>query len=263
MNEIFNANPINLNHLFSLGSLPFSLNQNLPLLNTEISSVLKNLSNTISYHNAIEKQEKRENNKGGDSEIESSSKNSRMSSSNNRSEKALSRIFVSYPRDATEYELNAAFKKFGKILDIYVVKDKLTKKEKGIAYIKFSKSSEAIAAYDEMYGKNLNNNYSNVWPLKIYICPSSSGPNEETLRRLDFYTRMHRIFIVFDKSWNRKNVLDEFKVKKTTTQLNNFPLLSSPKSNCLSSIIYLVKRDIYYLRIYQSGRSFVQFDIDS
>ena len=81
---------------------------------------------------------------------------------------------------------------------------------KGIAYIKYSKPSEATKACEEMNGKYLNKNYD--WILKTYISPLSNDPSEETLKRINFYNRMHRLFVIIDKKWEAYDVKNEFKV---------------------------------------------------
>jgi hypothetical protein len=43
----------------------------------------------------------------------------------------LNRVLVSYPRDATEYELKLAFKPFGTIVDCLIPRDRHSKLDKG------------------------------------------------------------------------------------------------------------------------------------
>ena len=66
-----------------------------------------------------------------------------------------SRLFVVTSRSITEDALRDAFSVFGDIQGVWVVKDKQTKESKGICYIKFSKSSQACLAMEEMHGKQL------------------------------------------------------------------------------------------------------------
>ncbi|KAJ9587522.1 hypothetical protein L9F63_028225, partial [Diploptera punctata] len=63
-----------------------------------------------------------------------------------------SRLFVLCSRNTTEEELLSAFQKYGTIEQIWIVKDTVTKEPKGITYIKFSKTSEAALALEEMNG---------------------------------------------------------------------------------------------------------------
>lgn len=43
----------------------------------------------------------------------------------------FSRVYISYPREATKQELNDAFRKFGPIEDLWVIKARTTKAEIG------------------------------------------------------------------------------------------------------------------------------------
>lgn len=47
------------------------------------------------------------------------------------------------------------FSPFGEIQDIWVVRDKHTKESKGIAFVKFARSSQACRAMEEMHGQCL------------------------------------------------------------------------------------------------------------
>ncbi|KAF3707932.1 RNA-binding protein 45 Developmentally-regulated RNA-binding protein 1 [Channa argus] len=76
-----------------------------------------------------------------------------------------SRLFVVTSRSITEDELRESFSVFGDIQGVWVVKDKQTKESKGIAYVKFSKSSQACLAMEEMHGKVL---VEGTKPIKEY-----------------------------------------------------------------------------------------------
>lgn len=77
-----------------------------------------------------------------------------------------SRLFVVTSRCVTEDELRDSFSVFGDIQGVWVVKDKQTKESKGIAYIKFTKSSQACLAMEEMHGKVL---VEGTKPIKVAI----------------------------------------------------------------------------------------------
>ena len=49
--------------------------------------------------------------------------------------------------------------------DIWVVKNKVTKENKGIAYIKYSKASEAAVAMEKLHGTLIGDN-----PKPIKVC---------------------------------------------------------------------------------------------
>ena len=64
-----------------------------------------------------------------------SSDGSRQKYNTNRSEvQNFNRLFILYPKEASEDELNRAFEKFGKIQMISIIKDQNTQTEKGIYF---------------------------------------------------------------------------------------------------------------------------------
>lgn len=77
-----------------------------------------------------------------------------------------SRLFVVTSRSITEDELRESFYVFGDIQGVWVVKDKQTKESKGIAYVKFAKSSQACLAMEEMHGKVL---VEGTKPVKVML----------------------------------------------------------------------------------------------
>ncbi|CAF4838711.1 unnamed protein product, partial [Rotaria magnacalcarata] len=52
------------------------------------------------------------------------------------------RLFVVISKNMTKDTLRKVFQKYGSIINIKVIKDKLTGENKGFAYISFSKASE-------------------------------------------------------------------------------------------------------------------------
>lgn len=67
----------------------------------------------------------------------------------------MSRLFIICNKGHTEEDFREAFAPYGEIEDIWVVKDKHTQENKGIAYVKFSKTSDAAKAQEEMNGKTI------------------------------------------------------------------------------------------------------------
>ncbi len=57
------------------------------------------------------------------------------------------------PRRITEEDLRKVFDKYGKILDIKVIKDSLTNNSKGFAYILFEKIEDATDAIQNLDNK--------------------------------------------------------------------------------------------------------------
>ncbi|XP_023599211.1 RNA-binding protein 45 [Myotis lucifugus] len=73
----------------------------------------------------------------------------------NLDEPPNSRIFLVISKYTPESVLRERFSPFGEIQDIWVVRDKHTKESKGIAFIKFARSSQACRAMEEMHGRCL------------------------------------------------------------------------------------------------------------
>ena len=65
-------------------------------------------------------------------------------------------------------ELREKFEAFGTVEDVWVVKNKQTKENKGIAYVKYSKMSEACMAVENLNGVKVNED--DEYPLKVTFC---------------------------------------------------------------------------------------------
>ncbi len=83
-----------------------------------------------------------------------------------REEPPNSRLFIVCGKDLGEEDFQSAFSKFGTIEEIWIVKDKQTGEKKGVTYVKFSKTSEAALAMEEMNGKCISRSPR---PLKVLI----------------------------------------------------------------------------------------------
>lgn len=98
-----------------------------------------------------------------------------------------SRIFLVISKYTPESVLRERFSPFGEIQDIWVVRDKHTKESKGIAFVKFARSSQACRAMEEMHGQCLSPNDSK--PIKVpglECCARGAGgtnPRGARLRR--------------------------------------------------------------------------------
>ena len=69
-------------------------------------------------------------------------------------------------RSHTTEALQAAFEKYGQLEDVWIVRDKFTKESRGVAYIKFSKMSEATLAVEKLDGKSLDDDTK---PIKVAL----------------------------------------------------------------------------------------------
>ncbi|XP_062256938.1 RNA-binding protein 45 isoform X1 [Platichthys flesus] len=115
-----------------------------------------------------------------------------------------SRLFVVTSRSITEDALRDAFSVFGDIQGVWVVKDKQTKESKGICYVKFSKSSQACLAMEEMHGKQLAEASK---PVKVFIAQSRSSTRHRDVEDEE----LTRIFVMIPKSFTEEDLKDTFK----------------------------------------------------
>eukprot|EP00794_Sanderia_malayensis_P003559 gene3559-4063_t len=125
----------------------------------------------------------------------------------NHDDPPFSRVFVVCSKSHTADDLRATFEKFGVVEDVWVVKDKHTKENRGVAYIKFSKMSEATIAVEEMDGKSLDHDSK---PIKAIIAkPKSSKSTED----FDDATALTRLFIVIPRKLDEpelKTIFEEY-----------------------------------------------------
>ena len=101
---------------------------------------------------------------------DSSSRDNKSLSSNqvDHDKPPFSRVFVVCSKSHSSDDLKTAFEQYGTVKDVWVVKDKHTKENRGVAYVKFSKMSEACLAVESLDGKKLNNE-NDPKPLKVCI----------------------------------------------------------------------------------------------
>jgi RNA recognition motif-containing protein len=79
----------------------------------------------------------------------------------------LSRLFIVCSKSTTEDDFQDAFEKFGQIEDIRILKDR-DGISKGVAYIKFSKTSEAALACEAMNGQSIGRD-TQTRPIKVIV----------------------------------------------------------------------------------------------
>ncbi|XP_040827728.1 RNA-binding protein 45 [Ochotona curzoniae] len=117
-----------------------------------------------------------------------------------------SRIFLVISKYTPESLLRERFSPFGEIQDIWVVRDKHTKESKGIAFVKFARSSQACRAMEEMHGQCLGPNDSK--PIKVFIAQSRSSGSHRDVEDEE----LTRIFVMIPKSYTEEDLRDKFKV---------------------------------------------------
>ena len=91
----------------------------------------------------------------------------------------FTRIFVLYPKSATENELKVEFERYGPIEYLYVQKENETGLDKGSAYIKYTKASHAAKSIEELDGKLLGNRHST--PFKVLILDSTNDNKSSSI----------------------------------------------------------------------------------
>ncbi|XP_062044400.1 RNA-binding protein 45 isoform X3 [Lepus europaeus] len=117
-----------------------------------------------------------------------------------------SRIFLVISKYTPESVLRERFSPFGEIQDIWVVRDKHTKESKGIAFVKFARSSQACRAMEEMHGQCLGPNDSK--PIKVFIAQSRSSGSHRDVEDEE----LTRIFVMIPKSYTEEDLREKFKV---------------------------------------------------
>lgn len=86
-----------------------------------------------------------------------------------------SRVFVVLGKDTGEALIRERFSPFGDIQNIWLLRDRRTNESRGIAFIKFARSSQACRAMEEMHGRSL---LPDSKPIKVRrgLGGSEAGP---------------------------------------------------------------------------------------
>ncbi|KAL9903519.1 RNA-binding protein 45 [Glossina fuscipes] len=116
----------------------------------------------------------------------------------------MSRLFVICNKAHTEEQFRETFSPFGEIEDIWVVKDKQSGDSKGIVYIKFTKTSDAAKAQEEMNGKPMGNVDR---PLKVLVAANRNQGSNKVENEQEKYVRL---FIVTSKNATEDELRNEF-----------------------------------------------------
>lgn len=116
----------------------------------------------------------------------------------------MSRLFIICNKSHTEEDFRDAFEQYGDIEDIWVVKDKHTQENKGIAYVKYSKTSDAAKAQEEMNGKSIGKTDR---PLKVLVAANRNQGSNKSENEQEKYVRL---FIVISKQATEDEIRSEF-----------------------------------------------------
>ncbi|CAB3221676.1 unnamed protein product [Arctia plantaginis] len=128
-----------------------------------------------------------------------------------------SRLFLVCDRRYKEQDFRDAFSKFGTIDDIRIPVDHNTGEPRGVAYIKFSKTSEAANALEEMNKKSLK---PTDRPLKVMVAANRSDIH--TVKNEHEDNKFNRLFITVPKTITEDEIYEVFnnygKVESVTIQ---------------------------------------------
>lgn len=123
----------------------------------------------------------------------------------------FSRVFVVCSRSHTEEDLRSAFEEYGEVEDVWVVKRKDTKEPKGIAYVKFTKASEAALAMEKLHGSTIGDNPK---PIKALLADTKTNRDKtaDPISQLAMSDDKHRtrIFILVSKTMTDSELTLEF-----------------------------------------------------
>jgi RNA recognition motif-containing protein len=116
----------------------------------------------------------------------------------------FSRVFVVCSKTMKEEEIQEAFSAYGTVDDVWMVKDRMTKENKGICYVKFDKASSAAAAIESLDNKIIG---SDPKPIKVMIASSKNNTikadyNDESART--------RLFVVCPKDFTENDLKAKF-----------------------------------------------------
>lgn len=112
-----------------------------------------------------------------------------------------SKIFIVCSKELREEDLHAPFEKFGAIEDLYVPKDRTTGESKGVAYIKYQKTSSAAMAIQTMHQAVIPNSSK---PLKVMV---SANRSDNTDNSTD---KCNRLFIKIHKQATEAEIKEHF-----------------------------------------------------
>ncbi|XP_018320723.1 RNA-binding protein 45 [Agrilus planipennis] len=116
-----------------------------------------------------------------------------------------SRLFIICSKQVTEEDLQNEFAKFGKIDEIWIVRDRQTGESKGVAYIKYTKTSEAAFALENMNGKMIANCSRR---LKVMIAASR---DQGSRRDENEEEKLQRLFVLVPKNMTDDELYQTFK----------------------------------------------------
>ncbi|KAG6457779.1 RNA-binding protein 45-like [Manduca sexta] len=113
-----------------------------------------------------------------------------------------SRVFVVCSKQMREDDLRPVFEKYGNIDDVHMPRDRTTGESRGIAYIKYAKTSSAAAAIQDLHLTTLPNNSHK--PIKVMV---ATNKNDSQNNNPDKY---RRLFIKVPKECSESEIRSHF-----------------------------------------------------
>ncbi|XP_071494180.1 RNA-binding protein 45-like [Diadema antillarum] len=127
-----------------------------------------------------------------------------MGSASNADKPPNSRLFIICSKNQTESDLKDYFSQFGEVENVWLVKDKVTREPKGVAYVKFAKFSQAAKAMEDSDGKRVMNMTK---PIKVIIANSRGSHSSKDI---DEKLELTRLFVVVPNSFDDDELYKNF-----------------------------------------------------
>uniref|UniRef100_A0A8C7A4Q9 RNA binding motif protein 45 n=1 Tax=Nothoprocta perdicaria TaxID=30464 RepID=A0A8C7A4Q9_NOTPE len=142
---------------------------------------------------------------GGASAMEESGSGGFRYSAECLDEPPNSRVFVVLGKDTGEALLRESFSPFGDIQNIWLLRDRRTNESRGIAFIKFARSSQACRAMEAMHGRSLA---PDTKPIKVFIAQSRASGSHRDVEDEE----LTRIFVMIPKTYTEEDLREKFKM---------------------------------------------------
>merc|ERR1719209_2231217 len=124
-----------------------------------------------------------------------------------------SRLFIVCGKTVEEEDFRDAFSTFGQVESVQIHKDRKGE-SKGIAYVKFSKTSEAALAVEEMNGRCIG---QHPRPLKVMV---AHAKDQGSSRESNEEERLLRLFVVVGKAVTEEELKADFEAFGTVQYVN-------------------------------------------
>ncbi|XP_049887962.1 RNA-binding protein 45-like [Pectinophora gossypiella] len=113
----------------------------------------------------------------------------------------FSRIFIVCSKELREQDLRAPFEEHGDIEDLYMPRDRNTGDSKGVAYIKYSKTSSAAAAIHNLHLTTIKNVNK---PIKVMVASNKNDKNDNSPEK------HNRLFIKVPRHVTEDDITEHF-----------------------------------------------------